>query len=96
MSDSKRHYLLVTINSNLGKKNTQTKENNANEKLDWPEPKIQLIPDYRAAFLPRAFNNTDTQFNSATFTLLVKLLTQSTPAFKESGFRPQMLKCRQQ
>jgi len=90
MSDSKWDSLLVTINRSLGK-NTQTKNNNVNEKLDWLEPKIQLIKDYKAALLPRAVNNTDTQFNNDKLTLFVKWLTHSTPAFKENGFSPQLL-----
>ena len=58
MSDNKWNSLLVTINRSL-RKNTQTNDNNINEKVDWLEPKIQLIEDYKAAFLPRAVNNTD-------------------------------------
>ena len=77
-------------------KNTQTKDNSVNERLDWLEPKIQLIQDYKVVFLPRAVNNTDAQFNNGKLTLLVKWLTHSTPAFKESGFSPQQLQRSQQ
>jgi hypothetical protein len=78
------------------KKNTQTKDNNVNEKLDWLEPKMQLIQDNKAAFLPTAINNTDTQFNNDKLTLLVKWLTHSTQAFKEIGFSSQLLQRSQQ
>jgi hypothetical protein len=77
-------------------KNIQTTDNNANGKLDWLEPKIRLIQDYKAVFLPRAINNTDTQFNNDKLTLLVKCLTHSTPAFKEIGFSLQLLQRSQQ
>jgi len=70
MSDSKWDSLLVTINRSLGK-NTQTKDNNVNERLDWLEPKIQLIHDYKAAFLTRAANNINTQFDNDTLNWLV-------------------------
>jgi hypothetical protein len=77
-------------------KNTQTKDNNVNEKPDWLEPKIQLIQDYKAAFLHRAVNNTNTQFNNDTLTLFFKWLTHSIPAIKETGFSTRLLQRSQQ